>query len=243
MLTGSDSFSYYSKTNLTIWMTMAFQAGLLNMGGFMACHEFVSHVTGFATLFGREVSEFRFDHAAGMLLVPVFFFLGAMLSGQLVDLRLRQRLKPRYYVTFGGIFFLILFVLVGGTLGYFGQFGETTYNPRFYLLLAVLCLVCGIQNGTVTSVSRSIVRTTHLTGVTTDLGIGIIRVLNGDKIEGGIADEIKANVMRAGIILFFIVGSVVAAFFFRDYGYLGFILPATTSGALLLAALYFQMRS
>jgi uncharacterized membrane protein YoaK (UPF0700 family) len=47
-------------------MMMAFQAGVLNIGGFMACHRFVSHVTGFATFFGYELNTNDSYHAIGM---------------------------------------------------------------------------------------------------------------------------------------------------------------------------------
>jgi uncharacterized membrane protein YoaK (UPF0700 family) len=73
MLYGNDSISHYTRSNVIVWMSMAFQAGVLNIGGFMACQRFVSHVTGFATLFGLEVSQSASHLYAGTLAVPVFF--------------------------------------------------------------------------------------------------------------------------------------------------------------------------
>ncbi len=241
MLFGNESISHYSKSNIAVWMAMAFQAGLLNIGGFIACQRFVSHITGFSTFFGLEVAKARYDQALGMLLVPAFFLLGAMISGQLVDIRLKLHKKPKYYISFGVIFFLILAVLLGGVLGFFGGFAETSNIIHKYLLLGLLCLACGIQNGTITSVSRSVIRTTHLTGLTTDLGIGIIRVLNKRKLKTEIGDEMRANFMRLGIILSFGIGSVIGAFAFLDFEYFGFILPAISSGILFFVALYFQV--
>ena len=221
-------------------MSMAFQAGLLNMGGFLACHRFVSHVTGFGTYFGHEISKAKYAPALGMLAVPLFFLFGAMLSGHLVDIRLKTHRKPRYYLAFGIIFFLILTVCLGGFFGQFGEFGESLDRPRDFLLLAILCLVCGIQNGTITSVSRSVIRTTHLTGITTDLGLGIVRFLHRENLQGPIDDEVKANLMRVGIILFFGLGSVVGALAFTRFGYGGFLLPALSSGSLFFLMLYYQ---
>lgn len=241
MLYGNESISHYTPGNISIWMTMAFQAGVLNIGGFMACHRFVSHVTGFATFFGNEVSDSRFGPALGMLLVPLFFLAGAMLSGQLVDIRLKLHKRPNYFVAFGVIFLLALLVLVGGMLGLFGIFGEAVAGPGDYTLLALLCLICGVQNGAVTSVSRSVVRTTHLTGITTDLGIGIVRFLNRELFHQPIDDEVKANLMRMGIIFFFGFGSIVGGVVFRRYEYAGFLVPVLTSGALFAAMVYFQL--
>lgn len=96
-----------------------------------------------------------------------------MVSGQLVDIRLKLRKRPKYYLTFGLIFFLLSTVFGLGVTGHFGKFGAPLAFSSDYTLLALLCLVCGIQNGTITTVSKSVIRTTHLTGVTTDLGTGI----------------------------------------------------------------------
>lgn len=240
MLFGNESISHYNKSNVAIWMTLAFQAGSLNVGGFMACHHFVSHVTGFATMFGYEVNQHDASHALTMLFVPIFFLFGAMVSGLLVDLPLKTHKKPRYYFTFGVIFFLILSVFLAGSSGLLGAFGEHFSHVRDYLLLILLCLTCGIQNGTITTVSKAVIRTTHLTGITTDLGIGIIRVLNHNKLSGSDLEERRANLMRMGIIVFFGLGCVVGGFLYQRFGYFGFSLPTATSGSLFLLMLYFQ---
>jgi uncharacterized membrane protein YoaK (UPF0700 family) len=222
-------------------MSLAFQAGLLNIGGFMACHQFVSHVTGFATFFGYEINQIDSSHAFGMLAVPLFFLFGCMLSGQLVDIRLKLHKKPRYHITFGIIFLLLCIILFTGTMGYFGEFGQSTEIARNYTLLALLCLTCGIQNGTITTVSKSVIRTTHLTGITTDLGIGIVRFLNRNRLKGEVSTEVHANFMRAGIIFFFGFGSVCGGYIFKKFGYAGFWVPTLTSGILFWLMFYFQV--
>lgn len=240
MLYGNESISHYSKSNVCIWMLLAFQAGVLNIGGFMACHRFVSHVTGFATFFGYEVSRPDSSHAIGMLVVPLFFLIGAMISGFLVDIRLRLHKKPKYYLSFGMIFFLILIVLISGITGQLGIFGQPLNNSKDYVLLILLCLTCGIQNGSITTVSKSVVRTTHLTGITTDLGIGLMRLISGPIIHEDMTDEKKAVYMRIGIIICFGLGSVVGGFTFARFEYMGFAIPAITSGFLFITMLYFQ---
>lgn len=242
MIHGNQSISHYTRSNIAIWMSLAFQAGLLNIGGFLACHRFVSHVTGFAAYFGLEASRGNGNEAAKMLLVPLFFLAGSLISGFLVDLRLKLHKKPKYYLSFGIIFFVLLAVSVGGTLGFFGTFGEPVETVNDYVLLALLCLVCGLMNGTVTTVSRSIVRTTHLTGITTDLGIGIVRYLYREKIHHEIPNEGRANLMRLGIILSFGMGSLLGAVVFERFGYAGFFLPALSSGALFALMLSFHLR-
>lgn len=219
---------------------MAFQAGVLNIGGFMACHRFVSHITGFATYLGYELNQKDSSHAMGMLAVPLFFLIGAMISGFLVDIRLKLNKKPKYYLSFGFIFFLILIIFFGGISGQFGIFGEPLNAPTDYALLVLLCLTCGIQNGSITSVSRSVIRTTHLTGITTDLGIGLARLISSKQLNESMDNEKKAILMRIGIIVFFGLGSVLGGFTFDKFEYQGFLLPVMTSGALFILMLYFQ---
>lgn len=242
MLYGNESISQYTRAHVTIWMLMAFQAGLINIGGFMACHRFVSHVTGFATFFGYEINQHDPQSALSMLSVPLFFLLGCMLSGFLVDIRLKLHKRPKYYISFGLIFFLLLLILILGTFDRFGRFGEPFEYNRDYFLLATLCLICGIQNATITSVSRSVVRTTHLTGITTDLGVGLVRFLNRKKLreQNEYGTESEANLMRIGIISFFVLGSLLGGFIFSHIGFLGFAVPAFSSGILFLTMYYFQ---
>ena len=91
------------------------------------------------------------------------------------------------------LFALILAVEIAGFNKAFARFGEPFGRSSDYFLLGALCLICGIQNGTVSLVSKSVVRTTHLTGLTTDLGIGLVRVFNkkrlGNKVDGKIMGE------------------------------------------------------
>lgn len=240
MIYGNESISHYKRSNVIVWMLMALQAGVLNIGGFMACHRFVSHITGFATFFGHELSQSDFYHSIGMLIVPFFFLIGVMLSGFLVDSQLRQHRKPRYYITFGLIFSLILMVFLLGIFNQFGVFGEPLEGMRDYVLLFFLCFICGIQNGTITTVSRSVVRTTHLTGITTDLGIGLVRLFYSKDVNEGMENEKKANLMRFGIICFFLMGSVIGGAVFKHWAYWGFALPLFTSGILFFCMIYFQ---
>lgn len=221
-------------------MTLAFQAGVLNVGGFLACHRFVTHITGFATHFGEEASLSRWESAFGMLTVPGFFLLGCMISGFFIDLRQLRDRAPLYEYSFGLIGLLMLVISIGGHNHVFGNFGEPLLLGRDYLLLAILCLSAGLQNATITSASGAVVRTTHLTGVTTDLGIGLTRVLTKKKGDHVRRHEAKANIMRAGLILFFVFGSYFGALLFLKIEYKGFLIPAVISA--VLSALSFRAR-
>lgn len=243
MLSGQSTIATYSRTNLWIWMTMALQAGIINIGGFMACHRFVSHVTGFSTFMGIELSQRRILPALGMLAVPIFYLMGSFISGKLVDLPILERKTPRYGLSFGLISFGIGLVWLGGIADLFGVFGQSISHFQDYVLIALLCLSCGIQNGLVTSVSKAVIRTTHLTGITTDLGIGLARVFfsKKNKIPGfDSKQESQSNLIRMGLIGAFSVGSILGGLLFTQIGYQGFLIPTLISATLTLTFLGFR---
>lgn len=236
MFSGSNTIDHYTPINMSIWFSMAFQAGAINVGGFLACHKTVTHVTGFATYFGAELSQGNLVKAIGFLSVPAFFLLGTMLSAFFIDRRISLGQQPRYYLMFALLSVLMFFVTIAGILGYFGNFGETTSLLKGYLILAILCLSSGVQNACITSASGSVVRTTHLTGLTTDLGIGLMRLFSGNRSKKLQTAEAKANFMRIGIISFFILGSTLAAFCFYHFGFFGFLAPGLISLSLTYMA-------
>lgn len=229
------NLSHYSPKNAAIWFSLAFQAGAINVGGLLACHRFVTHTTGFATIFGTDLALGDWAGAIGMLMVPLFFLAGTMIAAIFVDHRILQQKNPRYsVVTFLMSIFLIL-VIMGGQGGLFGNFGEDISRSKDYMLLALLSLTSGIQNATITSAFGAVVRTTHLTGLTTDLGIGLVRIFTKVYRNSPI-DERKATWMRLGIIFAFILGAT-AAFLYLKLHYWGFALPAMISIILFILSL------
>jgi uncharacterized membrane protein YoaK (UPF0700 family) len=69
-----------SKQVIFHWFMLSFNGGCINAGGFLATGKFVSHVTGFATLFGVDAMTDQVKAAISMLTVPLFFFVGVVCS-------------------------------------------------------------------------------------------------------------------------------------------------------------------
>ncbi len=223
-----------------IWMILAFQAGILNIGGLLACRTFVSHVTGYISLAAHELESNQIQHALALLLMLVIFMLGSMTSGILIDSKMRENKKPKYFYVFGLLSLITCLITIGGLIGLFGEFGDNTHGLAKYILIGLLCFSCGLQNGVVTLVSRSVVRTTHATGLVTDLGIGIVRSLRSwqAKID---ENESQANLMRVGILFSFFIGSVIGYPIFRSWQFLGFGVTSFISASLFVLTSYFQL--
>lgn len=197
----------------------------MNAGGFLACERFVTHITGFATLAGIDLARGNIRAAAGILLVPAFFLLGVIISAWLTTRRLHHGRPPNYELLMEIIALCLFFASVGGTFDLFGIFGEDFYLRHDFVLLALLCLASGLQNAAITTSSGATIRTTHLTGITTDLGIGLVDAYDHRHDPKMRSEILKKNNLRLGTIAAFISGGAVGATLFLNYKYLGFLLP------------------
>ena len=206
------------------WFLLSFNGGCINVGGFLATGRFVSHVTGFATLFGYDLASSQYEAALGILSVPIFFLLGAFIAGLLIDRPIHHGKKPHFDWVMGLSALCLFLAASGGNFFNVGNFGEALRLKQSYLLLVLLCLASGLQNAAITSSSGRSVRTTHLTGLTTDLGLGLARILTFNLGSESTRRELRSNYLRFGSIVSFIIGSAVGAWIFLRMGYKGFIL-------------------
>jgi uncharacterized membrane protein YoaK (UPF0700 family) len=223
---------HYSPKKFALWNSLAFQAGFVNVGGLLACHRFVTHTTGFATHFGVEMATGNFSLALSIVSVPLFFLTGSTLAAFFTDRRSIHNKKPNFTILFLLMFFCYGIVTVLGINNWFGKFGSELSITDDYFLLGLLSLSSGIQNAMITSISNSVVRTTHLTGLTTDLGIGLVRIFSHPSSHPLRQQEWKATGMRIGIIVCFIFGSWMGASLYLKYHYFGFL------GPLLITSIY-----
>ncbi len=208
------------------WFLLSFLAGNINAGGWLACQRFVSHVTGFATLSGIFFEEGKWLEFLGTLSIPFFFLLGVMVSGFFSEKQMAEKVHgERFAPVMSLVALLLFFVAMGGIYNFFGVFGHEAKIQSDFILMACLCGACGLQNGAITSASGATIRTTHLTGLTTDLGLGLIRAEVHHLSPEKRAQERKGNLLRLGTILSFTLGSVVAAFIYVRYKYYGFFFP------------------
>src|SRR3990167_7359084 len=122
----------------------------------------------------------------------------------------------------------------------FGLVGAVTLNWRtpFAVPVTVLLLsfIMGLQNATVTKMSSSQIRTTHMTGVVTDLGIELGKMLYWNRSGRPPEQQVRANRQRlrlfAGLLGMFLVGGIAGAAGFKYVGFV-FVVPL----ALVLFAL------
>jgi uncharacterized membrane protein YoaK (UPF0700 family) len=202
-----------------LWLMLAFHAGYLNAGGFLSSHLFVSHMTGMVSSIGMNTAELLLTLEAAV--APILFIFGSAVAGILID---RDTAKESVLFILLGVAIMIVLnvaALIGGVTGFFGTFGEPLMLQRDFILLFILTFMCGLQNGLFTSLTAGAIRSTHITGTATDLGLGLIKQWNQSQGHERLVDK-KKNWLRLGLILAFTSGSMTAAIIFNRFEYWGF---------------------
>ncbi|MBE0365785.1 hypothetical protein PULV_b0446 [Pseudoalteromonas ulvae UL12] len=186
---------------------LALVAGFVNAVGLLSFeHQSVSHLSGTATLLGAgflNLPWLNTLHLAGILLC---FLLGSVTAGFLLHgptLKLGKHYDTALFLESALLLLTLWFMSQGSIYGHL-----------------VASAACGLQNALATTYSNAVIRTTHVTGIFTDLGI-----MFGEYLRGNSIDKRKA-ILFITIICGFIVGGTVGAFLYGQYNFIALLFPA-----------------
>jgi uncharacterized membrane protein YoaK (UPF0700 family) len=173
-------------------LAFAGTAGFINSIALGAFGSPVSHMTGAVSYLGLELAGGRLHNAVATLTIILAFMLGAALAGLIVG---AQDLAPgrRYGWSLcceGALLAVAMYVLTSGhSLG-----------------VALIAMACGLQNATTSSYYGLMIRTTHVTGTVTDIGVMLGHWLRHQSIErrkllfmAGVVAAFGAGVLLGGI--------------------------------------------
>ncbi len=213
----------FSLRHAPSWILLAFAAGSVNAGAFLACHRFVTHVTGTVTRIGIDAGSWWLvlDYA----IVLFCFIAGAFASVLFLDGRRHNGKQAMWSAPLVAVSTILTGVAVLGSLGVFGEFGGSVEGARDFLLLSVLAFAMGLQNASVASTTGNAVRTTHMTGPASDLGVSLATAY----FAAGDArlNALKAAMVRGGKIAGFILGAAAMVPLANRYHYVAFLVPST----------------
>jgi uncharacterized membrane protein YoaK (UPF0700 family) len=218
---------------------LATVGGFVNSAGFMLLGSFTSHVTGNVGRLAEDLVSRQLLAAAAAFSMILSFYLGAFWASLIVESPAFERRPTAYAVALAceSTLLLVFSLLARAELG---------AHPRLRDMQAVLlCAAMGVQNSLVTRLSGAVVRTTHLTGVVTDLGIETARWLSWWRAmrASGVAHgrpsrerPIVAKIRLHGtIVTSFTSGAVAGCLLAACWHQLAMLLP---SAAVAVAALY-----
>lgn len=207
-------------------------AGSLNAAAFHAVGFFSANMTGNVSTLSSLIALGQAWHGAGYLLIVLTFIGGAALSSLSIDLGLRRDMVTIYaWVVLAEATMLLALVLIRLTIA---------RGHGIPFLVFGLSFLMGLQNAIVTHISQARVRTTHVSGMATDLGIGLARLMVMPK--DGMAQEERSTVLlklrlHAGTIACFMIGGILGVLAWRWCGDVSLALSALPLFAMGMAAL------
>ena len=219
------------KTNVQLGAYMAFVAGAVNAGGFLAIARYTSHMSGIISAIGDDFALNHFLSVLGGLSLLISFLAGVATTAIIVNWGHRRKIHSEFALPLLlEAILLLVFGLVGANLN--------MYLPLTVPAIAlVLCFVMGLQNAIVTKASRAEIRTTHMTGVITDIGIELGKLVYWNKsAQANAQGYVKANreKLRTHLFIFgmFLIGGIVGAVSFKKVGYIS-VVPLSLSLVLI----------
>lgn len=191
---------------------LAFVAGAVNAGGFLAVAQYTSHMTGIVSAMADNLALGVYGLVLMGSAALLSFLAGAVCSTVMVNLARQRELNAEY--AFPLLLEAVLLLVFGILGGWLADVGGVFFHLKLPLTVMLLCFIMGLQNALITKLSGAAIRTTHITGMATDIGIELGRLLVGN------AQFNKKHLdTLTRLVLAFFIGGVVGALGFKQVGY------------------------
>ena len=218
------------EANLRLGLVLSFVAGATNAGGFLAVGSYTSHMTGIVSSMADDMVLGHLGLALAGLTCLIAFLMGAMCTAIMVNWGLRQQLRSSYSLPLLlESFALLIFGLFGAAIAAWSQ----VFLP---ITVVLLCFIMGLQNAVITKISKADIRTTHITGLVTDIGIELGKWVYINRSSA--TPSVRANRQRlqvhSGLVLGFLLGGLFGAL---GFNYVGYVTTVPLAGLLWLLSL------
>lgn len=189
-------------------LILALIAGFVNAVGLLSFeHQSVSHLSGTSTLLGTSFLSESIQNTMHLLGILLSFLVGSTIAGFLLHgstLKLGRHYDTALFLESALLVITLWFLSKGSFCGHY-----------------FASAACGLQNALATTYSGAVIRTTHVTGVFTDLGIMFGECFRGEKL-----DKRKAKLFLI-IISGFIFGGTLGALLYNEYQFMALLFPAS----------------
>lgn len=216
--------------NLKLASILSGVAGIVNITGILELHILTTNVTGHFAFFSEEVILSNYRMAFVYLLNILFFLLGAFVSSLLIEWVSKYKPQTSYVIP------ISIEICILAAVGLSGSNDHLSFP---LLMSSALLFSMGLQNALVTRVSQSVVRTTHLTGLFTDLGIELSQLFFHKEPFKKTALN-KSIFLKLAIICSFFLGCIIGGAAYPNFELKTLLLPV---GMLLFALWYDRLLS
>lgn len=215
--------------NLKLAAILSVVAGIVNITGVLSVNTLTTNVTGHFAFFSEQLFLANYSMAFTYLYYIVCFLLGAFTSGLIMEWAFRHKSHISYIIP---ISIEIIMLLSISSLAFLYPEEHRSFS---ILISSALLFSMGLQNALVTKVSQSVVRTTHLTGLFTDLGIELSQLFFYR--EKTLRNKLNKSVfLKLAIIGCFFLGGMTGGFAYQHFE----LKTLLISVALLLFALWYD---
>lgn len=202
-------------TNVRLGAVLSFIGGAANASGFLAFGQYTSHMTGRLSSVADNLVQGQFTLVLSAVGALLAFLGGAMTTAILVNWGLRRRLRSAYSLPLVlESLALLVFGLLGGPIA--------LHRPLLVpLTVVLLSFTMGLQNAVITKISRAEIRTTHVTGLITDMGIELGKLLyvnSRDDTAPVLANRQRLRI-HALLVGCFLGGALFGAYGFKHAGF------------------------
>lgn len=206
------------SANMQLGVVLAFVAGAINAGGFLAVKQYTSHMTGIVSAMADHIALGAYDLALTGFGALISFLIGAACSAVMVNYSRRHSMHSEYafpLLVEAGL--LLCFGLLGSKLATIGDI-------FFPVTVMLLCFIMGLQNAVITKLSNAEIRTTHITGIVTDIGIELGKLFYWNKSRSNSLLKVRADRLRLKVLTSlasaFSIGALIGALSFKQVGYI-----------------------
>jgi uncharacterized membrane protein YoaK (UPF0700 family) len=221
------------ESNRRLGRSLAFVAGAANAGGFVAVGQYTSHMSGIVSSTADSLALGDIGLAGAGFASLLSFMCGAVASALMINWGRRRALRSLYAMP---LMLEAMLLLAFGFLGANLEAHRVLFVPA---TVALLCFVMGLQNAMITKISKAEIRTTHVTGLVTDMGIELGKLfywngpLAGDMREHSpvLADRGRLALL-ASLLAAFFCGALAGAVGFKHMGFIATVPLATVLVAL-----------
>jgi uncharacterized membrane protein YoaK (UPF0700 family) len=221
-----------ATANRHLGALLAFVAGAVNAGGFLAVHQYTSHMTGIISGMADNLALGAYDLALAGAAAVLCFLGGAACTAILVNHSRRRHARA------SGAARLLLEALLLLGFGLLGARLTRIDELSVPLTVMLLCFIMGLQNALITKLSSAEIRTTHVTGIVTDIGIEVGKLLYRNDPRTTLERPVRADLARLKLLTIlvgaFFIGGISGAVGFEHLGYAA-CLPLALILALLAA--------
>jgi uncharacterized membrane protein YoaK (UPF0700 family) len=210
------------RANRHLALVLAFIAGGTDAGGYLAVRRYTSHMSGVLSSMADDLALGDISLLMAGLCAMLAFLVGAACTAMLVNWGRRRSLRSEYaFPLLLEAALLVTFSVMGGSLD----------RPQWFfisLITLLLCFTMGLQNAIITKISHAEIRTTHVTGIVTDIGIELGKLFYWNRSTSQpdgpmvLADRKKLKLLSSLIVMFFF-GGLLGALGFRYVGFLFFL--------------------